>query len=137
MSSARLGWHGCGEAQSQRLTPATAPGAAALSPVTTALARAPAAQLHDEATHQEILVTAQRQSDAVPYSERGADAAGCHLYISAHHRSAVTEKGIVRLLGVALDANDLHQVLARAGWIAGRRHVANEVEFIPLGADHN
>ena len=78
------------------LPPATAPGVAALSAVITALARAPAVHLPDEAP-QEILVTAQRQTDAVAYSERGADAAGCHPYISADHMSAVTENGIVRL----------------------------------------
>jgi hypothetical protein len=70
---------------------------AALSAVITALARAPAVQLPDEAPHQEILVTAQRQTDAVAYSKRGAGVAGCHPYISADHMSAATQNGIVRL----------------------------------------
>jgi hypothetical protein len=78
------------------LLPATAPGVAALSAVITAVARTPAVHLHDE-TPQEILVTAKRQADAVPYNERGADAAGCHPYISADRMSAVTQNGIVRL----------------------------------------
>jgi hypothetical protein len=78
------------------LLPATAPGVAALSDVITALTWAPAVQLPDEAP-QEVLVGAQRQTDAVAYSERGADAAGSHSCISADHTSAVTRHGIVRL----------------------------------------
>jgi hypothetical protein len=83
------------QAQSERLTPGDGAGGWPLCRAT-ALARAPAVQLPDEAP-QEILVIAQRQTDAVAYSERGADAPGCHPYFSADHMSAVTQNGIVRL----------------------------------------
>ena len=58
-------------------------------------------------------------------------------YVFADHIEVVTENGIVRLQGIALDVNDLHQALALARRIAGRRHVVNEMELIPLGADHD
>jgi hypothetical protein len=72
------GRHGCSQAQSERLTPGDGAGGG-------------------RSVGQEMLVTAQRQTDAVAHGERGEGAAGCHPYILADHMSAVTENGIVRL----------------------------------------
>jgi osmotically-inducible protein OsmY len=109
---------------------------AALSAGSPALAQAPAVQPRDEAPRQEIIVTAQRQTDAV-LKRKVEQALHDDPYIFADHMSVVTENGIVRLQGIALDLNDLRQALALARRIAGRRHVVNEMELIPLAADHD
>jgi osmotically-inducible protein OsmY len=85
---------------------------------------------------QEVTVSASRLSDAV-LTAKVERALQDDPYIFANHMSVVTENGIVRLQGIALDVNDLHQALALARRIAGRRHVVNEMELIPLGADHD
>jgi osmotically-inducible protein OsmY len=115
---------------------AAALGVAALSAGSPALAQAPAVQPRDEAPRQEIIVTAQRQTDAV-LKRKVEQALHDDPYIFADHMSVVTENGIVRLQGIALDLNDLRQALALARRIAGRRHVVNEMELIPLAADHD
>jgi osmotically-inducible protein OsmY len=85
---------------------------------------------------QEVTVSASRLTDAV-LTAKVEQALHDDPYIFANHMSVVTENGIVRLQGIALDVNDLHQALALARRIAGRRHVVNEMELIPLGADHD
>ena len=111
---------------------ATALGGVALWAGTTALAQIPPG----EAPRQEVTVSASRLSDAV-LTAKVEQALHDDPYIFANHMSVVTENGIVRLQGIALDVNDLHQALALARRIAGRRHVVNEMELIPLGADHD
>jgi hypothetical protein len=111
---------------------ATALGGVALWLWTTALAQTPPG----EVPRQEVTVSASRLSDAV-LTAKVERALQDDPYIFANHMSVVTENGIVRLQGIALDVNDLHQALALARRIAGRRHVVNEMELIPLGADHD
>jgi hypothetical protein len=111
---------------------ATALGEVALWAWTTALAQTPPG----EVPRQEVTVSASRLSDAV-LTAKVEQALHDDPYIFADHMSVVTENGIVRLQGIALDLNDLRQALALARRIAGRRHVVNEMELIPLGADHD
>jgi hypothetical protein len=111
---------------------ATALGGVALWAWTTALAQTPPG----EVPRQEVTVSASRLTDAV-LTAKVEQALHDDPYIFANHMSVVTENGIVRLQGIALDVNDLHQALALARRIAGRRHVVNEMELIPLGADHD
>lgn len=111
---------------------ATALGGVALWAWMTPLAQTPAA----EAPRQEVIVTASRPLDAV-LTAKVEQALHDDPYIFAAHMSVVTENGVVRLQGIALDVNDLHQALALARRIAGRRHLVNEMELIPLGADHD
>jgi hypothetical protein len=118
------------------LLPATALGVAALLAWMTARAQAPPGALRDEVPRQEVTISASRLSDAV-LTAKVEQALHDDRYIFADHMSVVTENGIVRLQGIALDVNDLHQALALARRIAGRRHVVNEMELIPLGADHD
>jgi osmotically-inducible protein OsmY len=115
---------------------AAALGVAALSARAPAQAQAAQLQLHDEAARQEVTITASRQTDAV-LTAKVEQALHDDPYIFADHMSVVTENGIVRLQGIALDVNDLRQALFLARRIAGRRHVVNEMELIPLGADHD
>ena len=107
-------------------------GGVALWAWTTALAQTPPG----EVPRQEVTVSASRLSDAV-LTAKVEQALHDDPYIFANHMSVVTENGVVRLQGIALDVNDLHQALALARRIAGRRHVVNEMELIPLGADHD
>jgi osmotically-inducible protein OsmY len=114
---------------------ATALGVAALS-AWPAQAQAPAVERHAEPPREEVIITATRQSDAV-LTAKVEQALKDDPYIFAEHMSVVTENGIVRLQGIALDVNDLRQALTLARRIAGRRRVVNEIELMPLGADHD
>jgi hypothetical protein len=115
---------------------ATVLGGAALAAWTLAPAQTPPGSSHEEAPREEVTVSASRLSDAV-LTAKVEQALHDDPYIFADHMNVVTENGVVRLQGIALDVNDLHQALALARRIAGRRHVVNEMELIPLGADHD
>ena len=115
---------------------ATALGVAALAARAPARAQASQLQLHDEVPRQEVTITASRQTDAV-LTAKVERALHDDPYIFAAHMSVVTENGIVRLQGIALDVNDLRQALALARRIAGKRRVVNEIDLIPPDADHD
>ncbi len=115
---------------------ATALGVAAVSVWTWPIAQTPPAALREEAPRSEITITASRLSDAV-LTAKVEQALHDDPYIFADHMSVVTENGIVRLKGVAVDLSDLRQALALARRIAGRRRVINEIDLIPEDADHD
>jgi osmotically-inducible protein OsmY len=84
----------------------------------------------------EVVVSAARQSDAVVAAKVTA-AVQQDPYIFGDHISVTVENGIVRLAGVVNDLSDLHRVLRLARRIAGKKSVVNELELMPLAADHD
>jgi osmotically-inducible protein OsmY len=91
----------------------------------------PSAEIKDE-----VVVSATRQSDAVVAAKVTA-AVQQDPYIFGDHITVTVENGIVRLEGVVNDLSDLHRVLRLARRIAGRKSVVNELELLPLAADHD
>jgi osmotically-inducible protein OsmY len=115
---------------------ATALGVAAVSAWTRPIAQTPAAALREEVPRAEVTISASRQSDQA-LTAKVEQALHDDPYIFSDHMSVVTENGIVRLKGVAVDLSDLRQALALARRIAGRRRVINEIDLIPEDADHD
>ncbi len=115
---------------------ATALGAAALWAWTRPIAQTPPAAQREEGPRSEVTITASRQTDAA-LTAKVEQALHDDPYIFADHLSVVTENGVVRLKGVAVDLSDLRQALALARRIAGRRRVINEIDLIPEDADHD
>jgi osmotically-inducible protein OsmY len=76
-----------------------------------------------------VLITARKEADAV-LTARVLRVLQDDPYVFADHIEVVTEKGIVRLQGIALDYGDLQRTLWLARRVAGRRRVVNEVEVI-------
>jgi osmotically-inducible protein OsmY len=48
-----------------------------------------------------------------------------------------TQNGVVRITGVIRDLSDLLEVLRIARRSAGKGHVVNEIEYIPIDDDGN
>jgi osmotically-inducible protein OsmY len=84
----------------------------------------------------EIIVTADRMSDEAT-SEKVTTALQQDPYIFSDHVTVVTHNGVVRLKGTISDLSDLYMILKLARHIAGKGKVANELEYLPLGADHD
>jgi osmotically-inducible protein OsmY len=115
---------------------ATALGVAVLAARPSAIAQAPAAQGRNDAALQEVLITASRQADEA-ITAKVTKALRDDPYVFADHVGIETENGIVRVRGIVVDLSDLRRTLLLARRVAGRRHVINELELIPLGADHD
>lgn len=113
---------------------AAALGLAALVARPLVLGQALAAQVRDEATQQEVIVTGTRQADAA-LTAKVVTVLQDDPYVYAGHISVVTENGIVTLQGVALDSSDLRRALMLASRVAGRRRVVNKIELIPEDSD--
>ncbi len=58
-------------------------------------------------------------------------------YVFADHIEVVTEHGMVRLQGIALDYGDLQRTLLLARRVAGRRRVVNEIEVMSTAIEPN
>jgi osmotically-inducible protein OsmY len=84
----------------------------------------------------EVVVTAARQSDAVIAAKVTA-AVQQDPYIFGDHITVTVENGAVRLNGIVNDLSDLHRVLRLARRIAGKRHVIDNLDLMPLAADHD
>jgi hypothetical protein len=78
---------------------------------------------------EEVVVTARKEADAA-LTARVLKVLQDDPYVFADHIEVVTENGIVRLQGIALDYGDLQRTLLLARRVAGRRRVVNEVEVI-------
>jgi hypothetical protein len=78
---------------------------------------------------EEVVITARKEADAA-LTARVLKVLQDDPYVFADHIEVVTEKGIVRLQGIALDYGDLQRTLWLARRVAGRRRVVNEVEVI-------
>jgi osmotically-inducible protein OsmY len=115
---------------------AKALGVAALSAWAAAVAQAPTAQHRDEVPREEVTISASRQTDAI-LTAKVEQALEDDRYLFSAHMSVVTENGIVRLRGIAVDVSDLRRALFLARRVAGKRRVVNEIELIPLGEDHD
>jgi osmotically-inducible protein OsmY len=84
----------------------------------------------------EIIVIADRLSDEVTAAQVTA-ALQEDPYIFSDHITVTAHNGVVRLKGTISDLSDLLQVLKLARKIAGKGKVANELEYLPLDADHD
>jgi BON domain-containing protein len=78
---------------------------------------------------QEVVVTARQEADAA-LTARVLKVLQDDPYVFADHIEVVTENGIVRLQGIALDYGDLQRTLLLARRVAGRRRVVNQIEVI-------
>jgi hypothetical protein len=78
---------------------------------------------------EEVVITARKEADAA-LTARVLKVLQDDPYVFADHIEVVTENGIVRLQGIALDYGDLQRTLLLARRVAGRRRVVNEVEVI-------
>ncbi len=114
----------------RRPLPAITLGAAALGLLSGARAAPPAGGL------QEIVVTAQRQSDAL-LTGRVETALRQNPYIYAEHITVTTENGVVRVGGLVRDMPELFAILKTARRIAGKGRVVNEIQFLQLDQDGN
>jgi osmotically-inducible protein OsmY len=85
---------------------------------------------------QEIVVTATRESDAALTAKVTA-ALQQNPYIFSDHLQVTTQNGVVRITGVIRDLSDLLEVLRIARRSAGKGHVVNEIEYIPIDDDGN
>jgi osmotically-inducible protein OsmY len=115
---------------------ATALGVIILAAGPPAIAQAVAVQRHNDATLQEVIVTASRERDEA-LTAKVVQALQDDPYIFADHVSIETENGIVRVRGVVTDVTDMRRALFLARRVAGRRHVYNELELQSLSADHD
>jgi osmotically-inducible protein OsmY len=84
----------------------------------------------------EIIVTADRLSDEVT-AAKVTTALEQDPFIFSDHITVTAHNGVVRLRGTFSDLSDLLQVLKLARKIAGKGKVANELEYLPLDADHD
>lgn len=87
----------------------------------------------EAATQQEVVITARLADEVL--TRKVVKALEDDPYVYSAHMSVVTENGIVRLQGIALDVGDLNRALYLARRIAGKRRVVNEMEMITWGAD--
>lgn len=87
-------------------------------------------------THEEVVITAGRQSDAA-MTEKVTAAIRQDPFIFSDHVTVTTENGVVRLEGIVTDLVDLHRILRLARRIAGKRRVENLMEFIQQDRDGN
>ena len=104
-----------------------------------ALGAAPFARAADpqKDTHEEVVVTAGRQSDAL-MTEKVTTALKQDPFIFSDHVTVTTENGVVRLEGIVTDLVDLHRILRLARRIAGKGgRVENRMEFIQQDRDGN
>ncbi len=85
---------------------------------------------------REIVVTAQKQSDAALTAEV-TEALQQDPYIFTDHVTVVAETGVVRVRGMVRDLSDLFAILRLARRVAGRGRVVNEIEFVPIDVDGN
>jgi osmotically-inducible protein OsmY len=104
-----------------------------------ALGAAPFARAADSQkdTHEEVVITAGRQSDAL-VTEEVVTALRQDPFIFSDHVTVTTENGVVRLEGIVTDLVDLHRILRLARRIAGKGgRVENRMEFIQQDRDGN
>ena len=87
-------------------------------------------------THEEVVITAGRQSDAL-MTAKVAMALKQDPFIFSDHVTVTTENGVVRLEGIVTDLVDLHRILRLARRIAGKGRVENRMEFIQQDRDGN
>ncbi len=113
---------------------AAALGVAALEAWPPAQAQALAAQVRDETTRQEVIITGTRQPDAA-LTAKVVTVLQDDPYVYAGHISVVTTNGTVTLEGIALDPSDMRRALMLARQVAGRRRVVNKIELIPEDLD--
>jgi BON domain-containing protein len=78
---------------------------------------------------EEVVITARKEADAA-LTARVLKVLQDDPYVFADHIEVLTENGIVRLQGIALDYGDLQRTLLLARRVAGRRRVVNEIEVI-------
>jgi len=95
------------------------------------LGESPPPQIKDE-----VVVTAARQSDTVIEAKVTA-AVQQDPYIFGDHITVSVQNGVVKLEGIVNDLSDLHRVLRLARRVAGARSVVNNLELMPLSADHD
>lgn len=88
----------------------------------------------DKQTHDEVVVTAERPSDA-QVTRRVMAALRQDPYVFADHVTVTTENGVVRLEGVMTDLHDMLRVLRLARRIAGKGRVVNKIELAPSDDD--
>ena len=113
---------------------AVALGVAGLAVRPPAQAQALTAQVRDESTQQEVIITGTRQADAA-LTAKVMTVLQDDPYVFAGHISVVTENGTVTLQGIALDPSDLRRALMLARRVAGRWRVVNKIELIPEDLD--
>jgi osmotically-inducible protein OsmY len=86
--------------------------------------------------HEEIVVTAIRQSDAAT-TEKVTTALQQDPYLFSDHVTVITENGVVRLEGFVSDLSDLYRILTLARRIAGKGRIVDDIEYIPVDDDGN
>jgi osmotically-inducible protein OsmY len=101
-----------------------------------ALAQAADMGNRSAATLEEVVVTAGRRADEA-LSAKLVQVLQDDPYVFAAHLTVVTENGVVRLRGIAVDLSDLRRAMMLARRVAGRRRVVNEVELIMASEDHD
>jgi hypothetical protein len=77
---------------------------------------------------EEVVVTARKEADAI-LTAKVEQALKDDPYVFAAHMNVVTENGVVRLEGIALDVTDMYRAVDLARRIAGKRRVVNEIEL--------
>jgi hypothetical protein len=107
---------------------AIALGAVVLAVRPPALAQTPAAHPRDP-VEREIVISAPREADKA-LTAKVEKVLGEDPYLYVGHIEVVTERGIVRLQGVATDMSDIVRAMVLARRVAGTRHVRNEIELV-------
>ena len=102
---------------------------AVLTACAAAFAQAPATPVRDQAPHPEIVVIGTRLTDEA-VTGQVVQALRADPYVVSDHMSVVTENGVVKLQGIALDLWDLQRALRLARRLAGGRRVVNELELM-------
>jgi hypothetical protein len=77
---------------------------------------------------EEVVITARKEADAA-LTARVLQVLQDDPYVFADHIEVVTENGVVRLEGIALDVTDMYRAVDLARRIAGKRRVVNEIEL--------
>jgi osmotically-inducible protein OsmY len=90
----------------------------------------------DKAIHDEVVVTAGRQSDAA-ITARVTTALRDDPVIFSDHVTVTTANGVVTLEGTVRDLPDLISILMLARRITGRARIVNHIEYLPVDADHD
>jgi osmotically-inducible protein OsmY len=103
---------------------------AVLAACAAALAQAPATPVRDQAPRPEVIVTGTRLMTDEAVTAQVVQALRADPYVVSDHMSVVTENGVVKLQGIALDLWDLQRALRLARRLAGGRRVVNELELM-------
>jgi osmotically-inducible protein OsmY len=108
---------------------AAALGVAVLAASGATLAQAAGTLRDDQAPRPEVVVTGTRLTDEA-LTLKVVQTLRADPYVFSDHISVVTENGVVKLQGIALDLSDLQRALRLARRAARGARVVSEIELV-------